>query len=84
MGVDLADMQLISKFTKKFRLYYVLLIFIANMRGLLLSKIKKGTIITSALQKILNEANRKPNKMWVNKDSEFYNRSKKSGLQKMI
>ena len=35
-GADLADMQLISKFNKGFRFYYVLLIFITNMLGLFL------------------------------------------------
>ena len=30
---------------------------------------------------ILDESNRKPNKMWVDKSSEFYNRSIKSWLQ---
>ena len=33
---DLADLQLISKFNKGFRLFYVLLTFIANMHGLFL------------------------------------------------
>ena len=31
--------------------------------------------------KILKESNRKPNKIWVNKSSEFYNRLMKSFLQ---
>ena len=31
--------------------------------------------------KILNESNCKPNKIWVDKGSEFYNRSMKSWLQ---
>ena len=35
-GADLADMQLISKFNKGIRFFYVLLIFIANMHGLFL------------------------------------------------
>ena len=35
-GVDLADMQLLSKFNKKFRSYYVLLIILVNMLGLFL------------------------------------------------
>ena len=30
---------------------------------------------------VLNECNCKPNKIWVNKASEFYNRSMKSWLQ---
>ena len=32
-------------------------------------------------KKILDGSNRKPNKIWVDKGSEFYNRSMKSWLQ---
>ena len=45
-------------------------------------KDKKGIIITNALQKISRESNCKPNKIWVVKDREFYNRSIKSWLEK--
>ena len=38
-------------------------------------KDKKGITITNAFQKILKESNRKPNKIWVDKGSEFYNNS---------
>ena len=38
-------------------------------------------LITNGFRKILYESNRKPNKIWVDKDSEFYNRSMKSCLQ---
>ena len=38
---DLANMQLISKSNKGFSFYYMLLIFIANMLGLFLQKIRK-------------------------------------------
>ena len=44
-------------------------------------KYKKVITITDAFQKILNEPNRKPNKIWVDKGSEIYNRSMKSFLQ---
>ena len=44
-------------------------------------KDKVGVTITNAFQKIRDESNRKPNKMWVDKGSEFYNRSMKSFLQ---
>ena len=43
---------------------------------------KKGITITNAFQKNLDKSNRKLNKIWVDKDSEFYNRSMKSFLQK--
>ena len=37
--------------------------------------------ITNAFQKSLNESNCKPNEVWLDKDSEFYNRSMKSWLE---
>ena len=52
--------------------YYVLLIFIVNMRNY---KIKKGIKVTNVFRRILGESNRKPKKVWVDKSSEFYNRS---------
>ena len=42
-------------------------------------KDKNGIIIANAFQKILDETNRNPNKIWV--DKEFYNRSMKSWLE---
>ena len=34
-------------------------------------KDKKGITITNAFQKKLKESNTKPNKKWIDKDSEF-------------
>ena len=50
-------------------------------------KDKKGVTIVNAFQKILDDSvefrsMRKPNKMWVDRGSEFYNRSMKSWLEK--
>ena len=47
-------------------------------------KDKKGVTITNPFQKVLKESNRKQNEIWVDKGSEFYNRSMKSWLEKMI
>ena len=44
-------------------------------------KDKKGITITNASQKVLDKNIRKPKQLWVDKDSEFYNRSMKSWLQ---
>ena len=44
-------------------------------------KYKKGITINNAFQKILGQSRRKPNKVWVDKGSEFYNKSMKSWLQ---
>ena len=45
-------------------------------------KDKTGIPITNTFQKILDECNRKPNKIWANKGSEFYNKSMKSWIEK--
>ena len=42
---DLAEMQLISKFNKGFRFYYVFLIYLVNMLALFLLKIKKELVL---------------------------------------
>ena len=44
-------------------------------------KDKKGISIVNAFQKILKESDRKPNKIWVDKGSEFYNSSFKKWLK---
>ena len=44
-------------------------------------KVKKWITITNGFQKILDESKHKPNKIWLNKGSEFFNRSMKSFLQ---
>ena len=44
-------------------------------------KDKRGITITNAFQKILDESNRKPNKIWVDKGSEVYNRLMKLWLE---
>ena len=46
-----------------------------------LSKNKKCVTITNAFKNILEESNRKPNKIWVHKGSELYNRSMRSWPQ---
>ena len=42
---------------------------------------KKGVRTINAFQKILKESIRKPNKIWVDKRSEFYNNSFKKWLK---
>ena len=44
-------------------------------------KDKRVITITKAFQNFLDESSHKPNKTWVDKGSEFYNRSIKSWLQ---
>ena len=66
---------MISKPNKGFR-FLISVIDIYNKYARVIPlKDKKGTTITNAFQKILDESNWKPNQIWVGKGSEFYNRS---------
>ena len=79
MGVDLANMQLISKFNKGFRfLLWVIVIFSKYARVIPL-KYKKDVSIVNAFQKVLDKSGCKPSNIWVDKGSEFYNGSFKNG-----
>ena len=81
MGADLADMQLISKFNKGFRFLLCVIDIFSKYAWVVTLKDKKGVSIVNAFQSILDDSKRKPNKIWVDKESEFYNRSMKSWLQ---
>ena len=47
--------------------------FLVNIHGFIPLKDKKGITITNAFEKISDEYNRKPNKIQLDKGSEFYN-----------
>ena len=49
---------------------------------MILLRDKKCITITHTFQNVLDESNRKLNKIWLNKGSEFYNKSMKSRLEK--
>ena len=68
---DLADMQLISKFNERFRFLLCVIDIYTKYVWVIPLKDKKGITITDAFQKMLKKANRKPNKIWVDKGSEF-------------
>ena len=68
-------MQLISKFNKGFRFLLCVIDIFSKYAWVVPLKDKKGVSIVDAFQKILKESNRKPNKIWVDKGSEFYNNS---------
>ena len=80
-GADLADMQLISTFNKGFRFLICVIDIFSKYALVVPLKDKKGVSIVNAFQKILKESDRKPNKIWVDKGSEFYNSSFKEWLK---
>ena len=79
-GVDLADMQSLSKKNKaiKHNLCAIDLfskyVFVAPLKD------KKGISIVNAFNEIIKQSNKKPNKIWVDQGGEFYNRNFKKWL----
>ena len=80
-GVDLADMQLISKYNKGVRYLLCAIDLFSKYAFVVSLKDKKGTTIANAFQSILDNSKRKPNKIWVDQGSEFYNTHFKKWLK---
>ena len=74
-------MQLLSKFNKGFRFFLSVVNIFNKYAWVILLKDKKGISIVNAFQKILDDSKRQPNKIWVDKGSEFYNNTFKKWLQ---
>ena len=74
-------MQLISKSNKGFRFLLCAIDIFSKYAWAVPLKDKKSVSIVDAFQKILDDSNRKPNKIWVDKGSEFYNSSFKKWLK---
>ena len=72
-GVDLADMQSLSRINKgtKYLLYAIDLY--SKYAFVIPLKDKKGISIANAFNKIIKPSNRKPNKIWVDQGGEFCN-----------
>ena len=89
-GADLADMQLLNKCNKGIRFLLCVIDIFNKYTWVVPLKDKKGVSIVKAFQSILKQSNRrtkgtsaqhvKPNKLWVDKGSEFYNASFKKWL----
>ena len=71
-------MQLISKYNKGFGFFLFVINIFRKYAWFVPLKDRKCVAITNALQKILGQPIRKPSIIWVNRGSEFYNRSMKS------
>ena len=78
---DLVDMQLISKFSEGIRVLLFVSDIFSKYIWVIPLKDKKGITITNAFQKILDESNRKLNKIWLDKGNDVCNRSMKLWLQ---
>ena len=73
-GVDLADMQSLSKYNEGIKYLLCVIDLFSKYAWVIPMKDKKGTSIVNAFEKIISRR-RKPNKIWVDQGSEFYNKS---------
>ena len=72
-GVDLADMQSLRKKDKGIKYILCAVDLFSKYAFVVPLKDKKGTSITNAFNKIIEQSNGKPNKIWVDQGGEFYN-----------
>ena len=66
-------MQLIRNFNKGFRFLLCVIDIFSKYAWVVPLKDKKGVSIVNAFQKTLDDSNKKPNKIWVDKGSDFHN-----------
>ena len=72
-GVDLADMQSLSRKNKGIKYLLCVIDLYSKYAFVIPLKDKKGISIVNAFIKIIKQSNRKPNKIWVDQGGEFYN-----------
>ena len=67
-------MQSLSKYNEGIKYLLCVIDLFSKYAGVIPMKDKKGTSIVNAFKKIISRR-RKPNKIWVDQGSEFYNKS---------
>ena len=72
-GVDLADMQSLSRKNKGIKYLLCAIDLYSKYAFVIPLKDKKGISIVNAFNKIIKQSNGKPNKIWVDQGGEFYN-----------
>ena len=71
--VDLADMQSLSKCNRGIKYLLCAIDLFSKYTWVIPIKDKKGTSIVNTIKKIISK--RKPNRIWVDQGSEFFNKS---------
>ena len=79
-GVDLADMQSLSKYNKGIKYLLSAINLYSKYAWVVSIKHKKGTSIANAFKRIISKE-RKPNKIWVDHSRKFYNNTFKDFLE---
>ena len=83
-GVDLADMQSLSRKNKGIKYLLCAVHLYSKYAFVIPLKDKKGISIVNAFNKIIKQFSRKPNKIWVVKEENFIIMFLKNGCQIMI
>ena len=78
-AADLVDMQVFSKFNRGVKYLLAVIDLLSKYGWLIPLKDKTGKSVASALKTIFKE--RKPEKMWVDKGKEFYNKDVKDLIE---
>ena len=81
MGCRFSRYAVISKFNKGFRFLLCVIDIYSKYTWVVFLKDKKRVSVVNAFQSILNKSNKKPNEIWVDKGSEFYNYNCKKWLK---
>ena len=79
-GVDLVDMQSLSKKNKGIKYLLCTIDLYSKYAFVVPLKDKKGISVTNGFNKIIKQSGTKPNKIWVDQGSEFYNNEFKKWL----
>ena len=80
-GIDITDLQWISKFNEGVRFSLCVIDSFSKYAWAVLLKDKEHITVTGAFQKILDDSNRRPKKIWGDKVREFCDRSMKPWLK---
>ena len=81
-GVDLADMQSLSRKNKGIKYLLCAIDLYSKYAFVIQLKDRKGISTVNAFDKIIKQSNRKPNKIWLDQGGEFYNHVFKRWLSK--
>ena len=73
-------MQSLSKFNSGSRSLSCIIYLFSKYAWIVPLKDERGVSIVNAFQRVLDKSGSKPNKIWVDKESEFYNSSFKKKL----
>ena len=73
-AADLAEMESLSSKNKNVKYLLCVIDVFTKYAWVKPLKDKKGKTVLNAFIEIVNESNRKPNKLWVDQGREFYNK----------